>query len=217
MPWNSTWPLGSVSVKTNRPTGQENTTYIETTENVDHFFNIAANKDGHHNVIQQPAQFNAGVPVNPAKPVAPMSGKLYVRTVSDAAGNDNSRQLFFRQDFYDNAYQISPVYRSGVVALNGATFSTVTSIPQNVYGTIWIWKVGTTNIQTGTFISDNTVVNVFSTRIKIQGLSADSDRWVEFGNGSNASGLNIQALRDQQSGNGNFNWKLFFYGVTDLP
>lgn len=38
MPWNGSWPIGTQSVKSNRVTGQENTTYIKSTMEVDHYW-----------------------------------------------------------------------------------------------------------------------------------------------------------------------------------
>lgn len=77
MPWNTVFPLGSVSVKANRTIGQQNTTYIEvtmgnsivgtnTTSTRDHFWNVGANEDGRHRFVQSPA-FTVGL--LPADPV----------------------------------------------------------------------------------------------------------------------------------------------------
>ena len=218
MSWSSTAPDGTKSVKDNRPILGNNTIYTETTMKIDHHWNESVSLDGHHNVIQQNKQDAAGVPVNPAQPVAPIQGKTYVRTVSDAAGNDNSNQLFFRQDFigYPLAYQVSPVYQTGVANLT-TTPSTILSVPKNVYGTIWIWRQGTRNIQTATFFSDNTVVEGFSLRIKINTHGSTSSTVVDFSNGAIASALNLQAARVSGfDSDGNYNWKCFFYGAVDI-
>lgn len=50
MTWNSTWPLGSVSVKANRLTGNQNTSYIESTLKVNHYFN-EVNAGKHKRVV----------------------------------------------------------------------------------------------------------------------------------------------------------------------
>jgi hypothetical protein len=52
MPWNPIWPNGAVSVKQNTVPGQQNTAYIETTLNNDHYWNISADEDGHHKFVQ---------------------------------------------------------------------------------------------------------------------------------------------------------------------
>ena len=76
MPWNTVFPLGSVSVKANRTIGQQNTTYIETTmgnsivgtntnTTRDHFWNVGSNEDGRHRFMQSPAFTVGGLPVDP--------------------------------------------------------------------------------------------------------------------------------------------------------
>ena len=90
MPWNSTWPVGSISVKANRVVGQQNTTYIETTmgnsivgtnttATRDHFWNVGTNEDGRHRFIQSP-KFTVGG--NPADPVlgTGMDGVRYIKS-----------------------------------------------------------------------------------------------------------------------------------------
>lgn len=54
MPYNSTAPDGTKSVKDNESILQDNTTYVETTSKVDHYFNEDANNDGHHKKIEMP-------------------------------------------------------------------------------------------------------------------------------------------------------------------
>jgi len=76
MPWNTVFPLGSVSVKANRTIGQQNTTYIEVTmgnsivgtntnTTRDHFWNVGSNEDGRHRFMQSPAFTVGGLPVDP--------------------------------------------------------------------------------------------------------------------------------------------------------
>jgi len=58
MVWNSTSPLGTVSVKANVTIQQQNTSYIDATmgnstnTSKDHYWNIGADEDGHHRAIQ---------------------------------------------------------------------------------------------------------------------------------------------------------------------
>ena len=215
MSWSSTAPDGTKSVKDNRPILADNTTYIETTMKKDHHWNEGIPLSGHHNVIQQ-----SNHTTNLPRPIAPLNGELYVRTVSLAAGNENSSQLFYLQEFsgYPLAYQVTPAYLTGSTALTG-TFATVVTVPKNVYGTIYIWRNNTRNIQTATFFSDNTVVEGFSNRIKLKGSGADSSVLVEFRNyfdGSADQGLQLQAIVSADS-NGTYNWKIFYYGTVDLP
>jgi hypothetical protein len=48
MVWNSTWPNGAQSVKTNETTGVQNTNYIKTELNKDHYWDFGADEDGYH-------------------------------------------------------------------------------------------------------------------------------------------------------------------------
>jgi len=57
MPWNPTFPDGNLSVKANETPGQQNTSYIETTQNTNHFWNISADEDGKHKMVQYPTPF----------------------------------------------------------------------------------------------------------------------------------------------------------------
>ena len=66
MPWNLNWPDGTQAVKNNRPTGQQNTAYIQTELNKDHFWNIGVDEDGHHKWAQMVAtnDTNKALPTN---------------------------------------------------------------------------------------------------------------------------------------------------------
>lgn len=52
MVWNSTWPDVTKSVKANGTTGTQNTAYIETNMNKDHYWKIGVDEDGHHQFMQ---------------------------------------------------------------------------------------------------------------------------------------------------------------------
>jgi len=98
MPWNSTWPDGSKSVKDNEPTGTENTTYIKTTMNVDHFWDDSGNNDGRHQFVQMPQQGTAAVPTDPALGTG-MDGAIYYKAKSAAEAPDNQDvQPFFTSE-----------------------------------------------------------------------------------------------------------------------
>jgi len=51
MVWTPDWPDTSKSVKVNGPTGSANSAYIKTTENVDHYWDVDALKDGFHKKV----------------------------------------------------------------------------------------------------------------------------------------------------------------------
>lgn len=97
MPWNSSWPIGSQSVATNRPTGAQNTTYIEDTMNVDHFWNIGSNEDGHHQFVQSPKFEAGGVPADPTLATG-MDGVLYYKKKTSAESPDYQAVLPFFKD-----------------------------------------------------------------------------------------------------------------------
>ena len=52
MPWNSTSPDGTKSVKDNETPMQQNTSYIETKMALDHYWNEDATNDGHHKQVE---------------------------------------------------------------------------------------------------------------------------------------------------------------------
>jgi hypothetical protein len=66
MAWNSTAPDGTKSVSANVPILQSNTDYIESTMQLDHYWNEGSTTDGHHKWMQTVATNNAASsqPVN---------------------------------------------------------------------------------------------------------------------------------------------------------
>lgn len=112
MTWHSTFPLGTVSVKANRPIGQDNTTYIETTmgnsiigtngvTTRDHFWNVGANEDGRHRWIQSPAFTVGGLPAD-ANIGTAMDGVLWYKLLSSTVSTAQQDV----QPFYRNVKQI---------------------------------------------------------------------------------------------------------------
>lgn len=198
MPWNSTWPVGSISVKANRVIGQQNTTYIETTmgnsvvgtntnTTRDHFWNVGSDEDGRHRFFQSPA-FTVGG--NPADPVigAGMNGVFYFKTVQTRA------QGFFRNA--QGIFQVFPAIITGTVNINGdgsSDWKNLSAIPAQSYGEIFMWQTSDSSyIQKGTFASDNNSVRGFSDRIKLDGTS--NDYMIELRNGVSGN-LTLQARR----------------------
>jgi hypothetical protein len=66
MAWSPLCPDGSKSVKDNNPIILGNTVYTKTTLNIDHFWNIGANEDGHHKQAQMPKTVTVVAPIGPA-------------------------------------------------------------------------------------------------------------------------------------------------------
>lgn len=206
MPWNSTWPVGSISVKANRVVGQQNTTYIETTmgnsvvgtntnTTRDHFWNVGGDEDGRHRFIQSLA-FTVGG--NPTDPVlgSGMNAVLYLKTIN------NSPQWFTRPAA-GNIYQISPNYLVGTTSVSSSSnYSTVVSVPNNTYGQIFMWLTDGSNgkftAQTGFFKATGGVVDSWAINYQVQG-SGTADNALKFGNGSEADNLNIVARRSGAS------------------
>ena len=204
MPWNTTSPLGSVSVKANRTTMQENTTYIETTmgnsvvgtnttSTRDHFWNVGSNEDGRHRFIQSPA-FTVGG--NPADPVlgTGMDAVEYVKTTNGRA------ERFHRNS--QGIYQYVPsVLTSTVSVPSSSSYSTIVAVPANVYGEIFMYTtaLGRYSAVTGFFRSNGSTVEAWAIKNAAQGSSSSASA-LKFGNGSEASGLNIRAKRDDASG-----------------
>lgn len=94
MVWNSTWPNTSKSVKFNGSTGTQNTTYIENTMGVDHFWNIAGS-EGHHRQVQMPMTGTAASPTNITL-AAGMDGGIFFKAKSTAESVTNQDvQPFF--------------------------------------------------------------------------------------------------------------------------
>lgn len=200
MPWNSTWPIGSVSVKANRTAGQQNTTYIETTmgnsvvgtntnATRDHFWNVGSNEDGRHRFVQSPA-FTVGT--NPTDPVigTGMDTVLYAKTT-------NGRVQWFHRNAA-GIYQFIPAFITGTVNISGdgsGDWKNLTSVPANVYGQLLMYHNSAGKqayIQSGYFSSDATTVKAFSNRIKVTNES--DDYLIQYRNDTTGS-LTIQARR----------------------
>jgi hypothetical protein len=220
MPWNSTYPLGSVSVSANRTIGQQNTNYTEVTlgnsiigtnnnTTRDHFWNVGTNEDGRHRFINSPA-FTVGLV--PADPVvgAGMDAVLYLKIT-------NGRPEWFHRNNIvgSSIYQATPSYLTGTVSItSAAVFSNITTIPANVYGEIYIYKItnnataknSLANIQYGTFLSNNNTVHAFSSRIKIEDTS--NDYLLELAN-KETTDLNIR-VRLNAGPSGTWNYRITY-------
>jgi hypothetical protein len=78
MAWSPLFPDGSKSVKDNNPIGLGNTVYTKATLNIDHYWNIGVNEDGHHKQAQMTKTVAAGVPADVAL-AAGMDSALYAK------------------------------------------------------------------------------------------------------------------------------------------
>ena len=81
MTWNNPWPVGTQSVKTNLVPGQQNTDYIETYMNKDHYWDDSTNTDGHHKWMQLPQQGTPAVPTDPTLATG-MDGVVFAKATN---------------------------------------------------------------------------------------------------------------------------------------
>ncbi len=215
MPWNSTQPLGSISVKGNRPLAQQNTTYIETTMGTsivgtntvttrDHFWNVSANLDGRHRFIQSPAFTVGGNPTDPVIGTG-MDGVQYLKTVLGTV-----------QEFYRNSqgiYQATPAFLQGTVSVpSSSAYSTIVAIPANAYGEVVMWTtaLGKFSAISGYFRSNATIVEGW-TLVQADD-SSTSNCPLKLANGSNATTLNLQARRSD-AGSATWNYRITYRAI----
>lgn len=201
MPWNSTAPLGSSSVKANKPILGQNTTYIEdtmgkvvvgtnTVTTRDHFWNVSSNLDGRHRFIQSPAFTSTVVTVPPNTPVigSGMDGVMYLRTTFDG-----SVQGFYRNG--RNINQFIPALHTGdhSVTSSFTNISLSPAIPNNSFGEIFMYRdsPGKTHGARGFFRATSNEVEAWAYYQQTADDTVPATPII-FGNGSNASGLNIR-------------------------
>jgi hypothetical protein len=221
MPWNSTWPLGTSSVKGNRTRGQQNTTYIEETlgnqpigsqppapaKVADHFWDIDADHDGRHRFVQSPGFTVGGNPDDPTLGTQ-MDGCIYLKEVNSDVGRV--------EGFYRNTqgiYQFIPSFISGSVVLNGSNFVNIEALPPNVYGEIFLYRTssGRGQGQMGFFKTDATICDAWSYGLRLQGDSTAKYN-IRLANGSDADGLNLRAILDF-SNNTNWNYRITYRAI----
>lgn len=93
MAWQSVFPDGTKSVKDNETIGQQNTTYIETYMNADHFWKSDGSKDGYHRQANM-----VNLDVDPASLPSLIDGQFYVREkTADEAPSNQLTEPFFAQ------------------------------------------------------------------------------------------------------------------------
>lgn len=215
MPWNSTAPLGSVSVKSNRTIMQQNTTYTEvtmgnsiigtnTTTTRDHFWNVGTNEDGRHRFINSPAFTVGGIATDPVVGTG-MDAVFYLKVT-------NSVPQWFTRTASGVIYQATPNFLSGTASISNS-YANLVAVPANVYGEIIIWRTtqGRNTAQNGFFRSDGSTVEAWANYLGPEGSSASLN--VKFGNGSDATGLNIRARNEEASGSNTWNYRIIFRAI----
>lgn len=203
MVWNSSWPDGTQSVKQNEAPGQQNTTYIETEMNKDHFWDIGADEDGRHRAVNMEnyADTAVGAPTDPTIATG-MDGVMYLKTTSGRV-----------QGFYRNAsgiYQFIPAFLTGTSALTTAGFTNIVAVPDNTYGQIFIWRQGNNkDVSFGSYIAQSGVCQAISAETLFDGNSTPTVA-VVYGNGTNASGLNIRG-KVLGGSNGTYEYRIMYW------
>lgn len=202
MVWNSTWPVGSVSVKANRITGQQNTTYIETTlgksvvgtnavDTRDHFWDVGSDEDGRHRFIQSVGFTVGGLADDPVIGTG-MDSVIYCKET-------NSAFEWFRRNA-TGIYQFIPNVLTGDVVINGS-YGNVVAVPNNVYGEIYIYTtaLGKRSAQLGQFRSLTNIVETWM--ITQTDDSTDTNVPLKGASGTDATTLDIR-LRTSDAANG---------------
>ena len=162
MVWNSTSPDGTKSVKANTTPMQQNTTYTETTLNVDHYWNIGTNEDGRHKQVQMPKTEAGGSPSD----ITLGTGMDLKEAASGTV------QGYYRNSV--NIYQFIPAFLTGTVVLNKSTYVTVDTLPNNTYGYVNVWIAGTSrDISFGFFKAEGGICNAFAYLTQFSGSSTN--------------------------------------------
>lgn len=219
MPWNAIWPIGNVSVRANRVTGNENTSYIEDTMGItavgtvgptvrDHFWNVGPNQDGRHRFVQSVGYTNG---VNPADPDlgTAMDGVIYLKQASVAIGRVEG---FYRNT--NGIYQFLPSYQTGTVVINGDTIQTIVALPANVYGHIFFVNQADSSLcSEGQISSSAGQTRGFTNRVRTSGNPLGGFQYaIELLNNT-AGGLNLRCRQGDVtagSANGNWTWHLTY-------
>ena len=116
MVWNSLWPDGSKSVKQNTTTGNQNTSYTETTLNNDHFWNFGTDEDGHHRFMQTVATNDADKTLQTNTQLSTGMDLVYFSRYKTAIESVTQQDC---QPYAKNIAGANPLYLNGVMQLLG--------------------------------------------------------------------------------------------------
>lgn len=206
MVWTSLWPDGSQSVKQNEIPGQGNTTYVKTTLNNDHFWDISGGspnqKDGYHRKVsmQNYASTANGASDDPDIP-AGMDATFYLKTTSGRV-----------QGFYKNAngiYQYVPAFLTGSANLT-ASYQNIVSVPDNTYGEIYFFKQDNSfTVTNGYFKAAGGVCQAYC---NLQTVASSSVTTIpmRYGNEDDASGLNLR-VRTRDAPVGTYQYRITYW------
>lgn len=133
MPWNSIWPVQNVSVKLNGPTGRENTDYVQTSMNEDHFWNKGLLKDGHHKWAQMEATNDADKTLQTNPALATDMDLVYFTRYKTALESIVQQDS---QPFAINQGSVAPFPQAVLQLLGIRAMVVFNSVPGNVAQTI---------------------------------------------------------------------------------
>ena len=197
MTWNSVSPNGTLSVKSNTTPMQQNTTYTETTLNVDHYWNIGTEEDGHHLQVQM---------VKKASDLTldtGMDGGIYLKETTGRV------EGFYRND--EGIYQFIPSFLTGSFALTGS-YQNIVAVPDETYGNIYMFRTGVTDSgQSGFFKCSGGLCQSYGHLMEKSGSSSAVYN-VKFGNMGETSGLNIRARRVVGS-NATYQYRVTYWAI----
>lgn len=182
---------------------QANTTYTETTLNVDHYWNIGTDEDGRHKQVQMPKTQSGGSPSDITLGTG-MDGGMYLKETSYGRV----------EGFYRNTngiYQFIPSFYSGTAVLNTSTYANIVELPDSCYGTIYLFKTGTGDDgQFGWFKNSGGVCRAYSSLT--QKTSSSSNVFNAKLNTNGAQGLFIQA-RAESGGAGTYEYRIMLWDI----
>lgn len=153
MTWNNDWPDGTKSVKTNENSGVQNTQYIKSRMNFDHYWDQDADSNGHHAKVEMPSLENAStfskvtLDANndpSAFTNTSMKCMFYTRpkTSTEAPGNQISEPYAFVEDTANTAKQYMQIGARVMLkfSVSGG------SIVNNANGNPWDYMHNITNV-----------------------------------------------------------------------
>lgn len=222
MPWNTNWPLGTASVRANRTTGNQNTTYIKTTmggdavgtnaaTTRDHFWDVSGTIDGYHRHVKMPKFTVGGVLADPIIAGSDADGIIYYREVNADVGRV--------EGFYRNTqgiYQFIPSFLSSTHAVTNS-FTDMVAVPINVYGEIFMCldagTAGQYSAACGFFKSNATKVDAWALaqNTTLGGTGGDDTKFaLIFANDATSNNLNIKVRRGQFGSDATWKYRITY-------
>lgn len=202
MTWNAVSPNGTISVKSNTTPMQQNTTYTEMTLNVDHYWNIGTDEDGHHLQVQM-VKKDSDLTLDTG-----MDGGMYLKETTDRV------EGFYRND--EGIYQFIPSFLEGTKTLSTSN-QDIVAVPNNTYGWIFMFKIEVSggagdNGQSGFFKAAQNVCQTYGHLMQKSGSSSGTYN-VKFQNFSGGGGnLNIRGA-SVQGGTGEYQYRVVYWGI----